>query len=238
VEKQLDRTVTQDAGILKITMRAQKVENTMTYTVTGTTRVQGDECYVVRVRGVNKITGSYNVLQAQGDSSRGDFIQKANVEGTECRRVADLAFIKADLRSTGSIQLTGMLGGIAVPYESHEITIANPPAKLLKFPLVEGDKWRVASTLTTSSSGTSSGSAITTFNYECEVLGRRDATLEDGSSYDSVAIAQKGTQTIQLEDAGIHIEDIDGVLFFAPSIGARVRDDAEGEQLLEFIEGP
>ena len=237
VEKKLDRTVTQDAGILKTTMRVEKVESTMTYVVTGTTRVQEDECYVVRVRGASKITGSYNVIQVQGDSSRGEFVQDAKVDGTESRRVSDLAFVKADLRSLGSITLSGMLGGIATPYESREITVADPPARLLKFPLVEGDKWRVASTLTTSSSGTSTGSATTTFNYECEVLGRRSTTLEDGESYDSVAISQKGTQTIQLQDSGINIEDVDGDLFFAPSIGNRVRDDAEGEQLLEFIEG-
>ncbi len=237
VEKKLDRTVTQGAGILHITMRVQKVESTMTYTVTGTTMVEGDDCYVVSVRGVNKITGAYNVTQIQGDASRGEFVQKAEIEGTECRRVGDLAFVKADLKSRGSIQLSGMLGGIATPYESRETTIADPPARLLKFPLVEGDKWRVASTLTTNSSGTSSGSAVTTFNYDCEVLGRRTTTLENGESYESVAISQKGTQTIQLQDSGINIEDIDGVLFFAPSIGNRVRDDAEGELLLEFIEG-
>ena len=236
-EKKLDRTVTQDAGILKITMRIEKIESEMTYAVTGTARVQGDECYVVSVRGASKITGSYNVMQVQGDFSRGEFVQNSEVEGTECRRVGDLAFVKADLRSLGSIRLSGMLGGIATPYESREITIADPPARLLKFPLVEGDKWRVASTLTTSSSGTSAGSAITTFNYECEVLGRRSTTLESGESYDSVAISQKGTQTIQLQDSGVNIEDVDGVLFFAPSIGNRVRDDAEGEQLLEFIAG-
>ena len=237
VEKKLDRTVTQDAGILKIVMRVEKVESEITYVVTGTTRAEGDECYVVSVRGANTITGSYNVMQVQGDSSRGEFIQNSKVEGTECRRTADLAFVKADLRSQGSITLSGMLGGIATPYESREITIADPPARLLKFPLVEGDKWRVASTLTTSSSGTSTGSATTTFNYECEVLGRRSTALDNGKSYDTVAISQKGTQTIQLQGSGVNIEDVDGILFFAPSIGSRVRDDSEGEQLLEFIGG-
>lgn len=237
VEKKLDRTVTQGVGMLQITMRLQKVESTMTFTVTGISDAEGEKCYTVSVSGSNRITGSYSAAQFQGETSGGELVQQAEVDGTEYRRMSDLAFVRADLRSRGSIQLSGMLGGLATPYESNEITIASPPAQLLKFPIVEGGKWRVSSTLTTTASGTAPGSAITTFNYDCEVLGLKTTTLKGGESYECVAISQRGTQTIQLQGSGINIEDVDGIMFFAPSIGNRVRDEAEGEELLEYVEG-
>jgi hypothetical protein len=237
VDKNLDRTVTQGAGILQISMTLNKVENTMNYTVTGIADAEGEQCYVVKLTGTNKVKGIYSTAQITGESAGGTLVQQANIEGMECRRVSDLAFVRAELRSKGTIQLGGALGGMPTPYETHEITVANPPAQLLRFPLIEGDKWRVSSVLSTSASGTSSDSVVTTFNYDCEVRGLQTVALENGDSYECIAISQKGTQTIQSQNSGINIEDVDGVLFFAPEIGNRVRDDAEGEELLNYMKG-
>ena len=237
VEKKLDRTVTQGAGMLQISLTLQKVENTMTYTVTGTADAEGEKCYVVRLTGANKIKGIYSTSEIMGGTAGGTLVQQAEIEGMECRRISDLAFVRAELRSKGTVQLGGALGGIPTPYETHEITVANPPAQLLKFPLIEGDKWRISSALSTTASGTSSDSVVTTFNYECEVLGLQTITLENGNSYESVGISQKGTQTIQSQNSGINIEDVNGILFFAPEIGNRVKDNAEGEEMLSYIMG-
>jgi hypothetical protein len=234
VEKSLDRTVTQGAGMLQVSMTLQKVENTMTYTVTGIADAEGEKCYVVRLTGSNKITGIYSSSGIMEGAASGALVQQAEIEGMECRRLSDLAFVRAEFRSKGTIQLDGPLGGIPTPYETHEITVANPPARLLKFPLVEGDKWRVSSALSTTASGTASESVVTTFNYECEVLGLQTTTLGNGDSYECIAISQKGTQTITSQNSGINIEDVNGILFFAPAVGNRVRDSAEGEELRSY----
>lgn len=237
VNKDLDRTVTQGAGVVQITMTLKKVENTMTYTVTGIADAEGERCYVVSLKGSNKIKGIYSTSQATGESASGPLVQQAEVEGMECRRVSDLAFVRAEIRSKGTVQLGGALGGMPTPYETHEITVANPPARILRFPLIEGDKWRVNSALSTTASGTSSDSVVTTFNYECEVLGSQTVTLKNGDSYECIAISQKGTQTIQSQNSGINIENVDGILFFAPEVGNRIRDDAEGEELVSYKKG-
>lgn len=239
-EKDLDRTITQGAGMLEISMNLEKVENTMTYTVTGTAEAEGEECYVLKVRGTQKITGNYSTMSFEAESAGGTLVQQAEIEGTDYRRLEDLAFVRAELRSRGTIQLGGGLAGMPTPFEWHAIMIANPPAQLLRFPMVEGEKWRVNTSLSTNSSGSTSGSSITTFNYECEALGLRTVTLQNGESYECIAISQKGSQTTQSQDAGINIDDVDGILFFAPSIGNRVKDEAEGEELVEYtrIGGP
>ncbi len=183
VGKDLDRTVTQGAGMLQISMRLDKVENTMTYVVTGTGEAEGGLCYVLSVSGNQKLTGDYSVGQVQGETSAGTLVQQSTIQGKEYRRTEDLAFVRAELRSTGTIRLAGALGGFPVPFESHSVTTTDKPAQLLKFPLVDGDKWLVSSSLSTASSGTSSDSIITTFNYECSVLGKKTITLENGETH-------------------------------------------------------
>ena len=237
VGKDLDRTVTQGAGMLQISMRLDRVENTMTYVVTGTGEAEGGPCYVLSVSGNQKLTGDYSVGQIQGETSAGTLVQQSTIQGKEYRRTEDLAFVRAELRSTGTIQLAGALGGFPVPFESHSVTTTDKPAQLLKFPLVEGDKWLVSSSLNTASSGTSSDSIITTFNYECSVLGKKTITLENGETHSCIAISQNGTQTTQSQNSGINIDNISGTLYYSPAAGNRVRDEAEGEELLGHIKG-
>lgn len=237
IEKDLDRTVTQGAGLLEITMHLNKVVSTLSYTVEGITDAEGERCYMVRVAGSQTITGTYSATQLQGEKDGGPLTQKSTIEGTECRRTSDLAFVRAELRSTGSVELGGGLGGLPAPFQSHSITIANPPVQVLRFPLVEGEKWRVSTSLRTTASGSSTDSIVTTFNYICEVLGRRTITLENGETYECIAISQRGTQTTHSQNSGINIDNVNGSLFFAPSIGNRVKDEAEGEELLQYTAG-
>ena len=234
LEKDLDRTVTQGAGLLQITMRLAKVVSKMTYTVEGVTDTESEPCYLLGVTGSQTITGTYSAMQLQGEAIAGSLTQKSIVEGIECRRTSDLAFVRAELSSTGDIELGGSLGGLPTPFSSQSITIANPPVQILRFPLVEGEKWRVSNTLSTSASGSSTDSIVLTFNYNCEVLGRRTLTLDNGDTYECIAISQQGTQTTQSQNSGVSIENIDGTLFFAPSIGNRIRDEAEGEELMQY----
>jgi len=237
IEKDLDRTVTQGAGLLEISMRLENVSSTMSYTVEGIIDAEGERCYLLRIAGSQTITGTYSAMQLQGEAMGGSLVQKSRVEGSECRRTSDLAFVRAELRSTGAVELGGSLGGLPTPFQSHSITIANPPARVLRFPLVEGEKWRVSTTLSTTSSGSSTDSIVTTFNYNCEVLGLQTVSLKNGDTYECVAISQQGTQTTQSQGSGINIDDINGTLFFAPALGNRVKDEAEGEELLQYTAG-
>jgi hypothetical protein len=237
IDKKLERTVTQGTGAIQITMKLDKVRSTLTYVVTGTATVDGEECYMSRVTGEQTILGTYNTMQLQGEMGSGSITQTASVAGTEYRRVSDLAFVKVEMRSEGTIQLGGSLGGMPSPFQSTAVTVATPPVQVLRFPLVEGDTWTVSSTLTTTASGTSSDSIITSFNYTCTVLGAQAIELKNGETHDCVAISQEGTQTVQSQNAGISIEDIKGALYFAPYVGNRVKDNAEGEELLKFVSG-
>jgi hypothetical protein len=237
IDKELDRTVTQGAGMLQITMKLDKVTGTMTYTVTGTAEVAGEECYSVNMAGEQRITGSYNTMQAEGESSGGAIVQSAAIVGTEYRRVRDLAFVKADLRSEGTIQLGGDLGGVPTPFVSNSITTANPPVQILRYPIIEGESWTVSSTLNTSATGTSPDSIITTFNYRCTVIGTEEVKLDNGETYQCIVISQEGTQTTQSQNSGINIDTIDGPLFFSPQVANRIKDDAEGERLIEYVPG-
>ncbi|MBI4832155.1 MAG: hypothetical protein HY801_11530, partial [Candidatus Lindowbacteria bacterium] len=85
-EKALDRTVTQGAGLLQITMTLKKAENNTSYTVADTQNVGGEDCYVVRVSGDQKITGTYNTMPIQGEAAAGDLAQTSTFEGSEYRR--------------------------------------------------------------------------------------------------------------------------------------------------------
>ncbi len=237
IEKDLDRTVTQGVGLLAISMRLTKLVSSMTYVVDRITDAEGERCYLLRVSGAQSIEGTYSAAMLQGETMRGSLVQESTIEGVECRRTSDLAFVRAELQSSGTVSLAGSLGGLPAPFQSHSITISNPPAEVLRFPLIEGDKWRVAATLSTTASGSTSDSIVTTFNYGCEVLGLQTITLENGDVYESVAIAQRGTQTTQSQGSGINIDDVNGTLFFAPLIGSRVRDEAESEELVRYTAG-
>ncbi|UCD56312.1 MAG: hypothetical protein JSV16_10790 [Candidatus Hydrogenedentota bacterium] len=236
-EKDLDRTVIQNLGLLEITMRLDKVTSTTSYTVAGTETLEGEECYVLRFTGDQRIIGEYNTKPAEGETAGGDLVETATFEGSEYRRTSDLAFVKAIIRSKGVIEIGGLLGGSPTPFESNSITNANPPIRQFQFPMIKGDSWHISSALTTSTSGTSSDSVVTTFSYDCRVIGRRTIRLDNGETYECVAISQEGTQTTQSQNSGINIDDIRGALFFAPAVGNKVRDEAEGQELLEYAPG-
>jgi len=177
------------------------------------------------------LAGIYGTTPTEGGAAGGTLVQRSTFEGTEYRRTNDLAFVKLVMRSKGTIEIKGPLAGVPTPFESDSITIANPPVSLFRFPMVEGDRWRVSSALTTV---TSSDSIVTTFNYDCRVIGAQSVRLANGTTYECVAISQKGTQTVQSQHSGINIDDITGTLFFAPTVGNRVLDEAEGEELLDY----
>jgi hypothetical protein len=233
-EKVLDRTVTQGAGVVQVTMTLRKAENNTCYTVSGTGKMEDEDCYIVRVGGDQKIAGTYNTAPIEGESVSGNLVQTSTFEGIEYRRVSDLAFVRAELRSKGTIEIGGELGASPMPFDATSITVASPPVKQFQFPLVKGDSWHVASVLTTTTSGTSPDSVVTTFNYDCRVLEGQKVALENGKTYECAAISQAGTQTTQSHNAGIDIEPVNGILFFAPSIRNRVKDEAEGEILVEY----
>ena len=233
-EKTLDRTVIQRLGLFEITMTLEKVRNTTSYVVSGTESMDGEECYAVNVSGNQEIVGIYSTAPTQGGAAGGNLVQTSTFEGTEYRRITDLAFVKAVLRSRGTIEIKGALADIPVPFESDSITVASPPVSLFRFPLVKGDSWRVSSAMTTVASGASSDSIVTTLNYDCKVIGPQTVTVSGGKTYECVAISQKGTQTVQSQSSGINIDDIKGTLLFSPTVGNRVRDEAEGEELLAY----
>jgi len=233
-EKDLDRTVTQRLGSFEITMTLNNVKNTTSYTVAGRETVEGEDCYAVTVAGNQELAGIYGTTPAETGAAAGSLVQKSTFEGTEYRRTNDLAFVKLVMRSKGTIEIKGPLAGAPTPFESDSITIANPPVSLFRFPMVEGDRWRVSSALTTVTSGASSDSIVTTFNYDCRVIGAQSVRLANGTTHECVAISQKGTQTVQSQHSGINIDGITGTLFFAPTVGNRVLDEAEGEELLDY----
>ncbi|MBI5115371.1 hypothetical protein HZA56_02755 [Candidatus Poribacteria bacterium] len=233
-EKSLDRTVTQGAGVVQVTMTLKKAENNTSYTVTGTGKMEDEDCYIVRVSGDQKITGTYNTAPIEGESIAGNLAQTSTFEGIEYRRVSDLAFVRAEIRSKGMIEIAGELGASPMPFDTTSITIASPPVKQFQFPLVKGDTWHVASVLTTTTSGAAPDSVVTTFNYDCKVLEPRKVTLDNGKTFECVAVSQAGAQTTQSHNSGINIESVNGILFYAPSVRNRVKDEAEGEILAEY----
>jgi hypothetical protein len=218
-------------------MALNKVGSTMSYTVTGTASTEGEECYTVSIAGNQVITGTYSTTPVQGEATSGNLVQTEAISGTEYRRISDLAFVRADIRSTGTVELGGGLAGLPAPFDNTSVTVAKPPVQVVRFPLAKGDSWRISSVLTTVTSGTTSDSTVTTLNYLCTVIGPQSVTIDNGTSYDCIAISQDGTQTVQSQNAGINIDAIKGNLYFAPSVGNRVRDEAESEELLTFTPG-
>lgn len=233
-EKPLDRTATQNAGVLVITTRLERIIGTTTYTVTGTQPANGHACYVLQVAGDQQITGRYSTTPIEGETITGNLVQQSTFEGKEYRRISDLAFVKASLHSKGTIEIGGALSGMPTPFNTETVMVANPPVQQFRFPLMKNSVWQVSSVVTTTSSGTTTDSLVNTYNYTCKVLGPRTITLDSGDSYDCIAVSQQGAQTTQSASSGISIEDITGNLFFAPSVGYFVKDEAEGQQLQQF----
>lgn len=236
--KPLDRNVTQNLGMFQIGMRLERVETTTTHTVTGTEAVDGEECYSIKIEGNQKITGSYSTTPTQGDAQdegmSGSLLQTSTFEGFEYRRVSDLAFVKTLVKASGTIEIGGILQGFPVPFQSDSLTVAKPPVKQFTFPLVKGGTWHISSTVTTTTSGTSSDTVVITYNYDSTVLGTDKVTTDDGKTYEAVAIQQEGNQVTQSQNSGISIEPISGKLYFAPSVGNTVLDEAEDQKLLEY----
>jgi hypothetical protein len=233
--KQLDRMVTQNLGMMQMTMRLNKVETTSSYVVTGAEAIDGEECYTVKINGEQKITGNYNTTPVQGEAMGGELSQNSTFEGFEYRRVSDLAFVKTLVKAKGAIEIGGILQGIPVPFETDSITTSNPPIKQFSFPLVKDDAWHVSSVVTTTTSGASTDTVTITYSYECRVKGKGTVTTANGRQYEAVVIQQNGTQTTQSQNSGVSIDSIDGKLYFAPSVGNTVLDEAEGQELLEYI---
>jgi hypothetical protein len=233
----LDRTLIQGSGLSQVGLRPAKVEATLTYTVEDLSLTDGERCYILDVAGTQEITGSYSAIRLQDESSGGTFTQRTNIRGKEYRRIDDLAFVRAEMHSQGTIRFAGSLAGAPAPFESRTITTADPPAKFIKFPLVEGEKWRVSVHVDTDVSGTTTDSMRTTYSYECETLGLRTISLDNGDEYECIAISQKGTQTIRSKGSGPNVDNVGGTLFFSPAMGNIVRDEAEGKELTAFMPG-
>jgi len=234
-EKNMGKTVTQNLGMFQITMNLSMAETVSTYYVTGTEKIDGEDCYALKVIGNQKMNGTYSTTQVEGESLGGGLAQASTFQGTEYRRISDLAFIKTVMHATGMIQIGGMLASIPVPFESDSITIAKPPIVQLKFPLTTGESWHISSTVTTTTSGTTSDVVTITYSYDSKVIGPSIVIAGDGKKYESVAVSQFGTQTTQSQSAGVSVEEVKGTLFYAPSIGRIVVDEAEGEELLEYV---
>jgi hypothetical protein len=123
--KKLDRVITQNLGMLAITMSLSKMEASSSHTVMGMETVNGEECYALKIAGRQNITGTYETSQEQSESMGGDIIQKSTFEGIEYRRVTDLAFVKSVLKASGTIEIGGILQGFPVPFQSDSITTSS-----------------------------------------------------------------------------------------------------------------
>ena len=234
-EKNMGRTVTQNVGIVQVTMTLNMVETETSYYVTGADTVEGEKCYVLGVSGSQKIHGTYSSKQVEGELLGGIVTQTSTFRGSEYRRASDLAFVKSTLHATGTIEIGGGLAGVPTPFESESVTLAKPPVRQLQFPLTTRATWPTASTVTITTSGTTSDTVTINYNYESKVLGPSIVTAgDDGKRYDSIAISQSGTQTTQSQNAGVSLEEIKGTLFYSPIVGNLVADEAEGEKLLEY----
>lgn len=80
-DKSLDRTASQNAGLLVITTRLERVAGTTTYTVSGTEQANGETCYVLDMTGSQEITGRYSTTPIEGEAVTGNLIQKSTFEG-------------------------------------------------------------------------------------------------------------------------------------------------------------
>lgn len=234
-EKNMGKTVTQNLGMFQIMMNLSRAETVTTYYVTSTETIDGENCYSLKVIGNQKINGTYSSTPVEGESLGGGLAQSSTFQGIEYRRISDLAFVKNVMHATGLIAIGGMVAGVPLPFESDSITIAKPPVIQLKFPLTTGETWHVSSTITSTTSGTTSDVVTITYSYDCKVLGPSVVIAGDGKKYESVAISQFGTQTTQSQTAGVSVEEVKGTMFYAPSIGRIVVDEAEGEELLEYV---
>jgi hypothetical protein len=174
-----------------------KIENLKREVIDVTEITHGDEqikVYEVDITGDIQGTMSWGVISGDLDGI---------VQGTSYIRVSDLAEVKTEIFSTGTVKVLI----ITWPYQLNNINLFYPPLEANDFPLKVDDQWEISSTIQTSGS--------------FEIIGLMEEEFSDTELYEETMKCTK-KETISVPAGNFECYKItisSDVIWYSPDVG-------------------